>query len=100
MERLTVENALTQLTLTKSPFIELLNNNSISIEIYKPKKIDMQTPHDRDEVYIIISGSGNFTLDTTSQPFETGEVIFVPKGVKHHFTNFTEDFSTWVIFIN
>ena len=31
---------------------------------------------------------------------EAGDFLFVPTGSEHHFLDFTEDFSTWVIFFN
>lgn len=53
---------------------------------------------DRDEVYIIISGMGEFINGGITTPFQQGDFIFVAAGVEHKFVNFTEDFSTWVMF--
>jgi uncharacterized RmlC-like cupin family protein len=30
--------------------------------------------------------------------FGPGDFLFVPAGIEHRFVNFTDDFSTWVIF--
>jgi quercetin dioxygenase-like cupin family protein len=30
--------------------------------------------------------------------FKQGDVLFVKAGIKHRFENFTDDFTTWVIF--
>lgn len=30
--------------------------------------------------------------------FQAGDFLFVPAGIEHRFINFTDDFSTWVIF--
>jgi quercetin dioxygenase-like cupin family protein len=49
-------------------------------------------------VYVIISGTGVFLNGDLSQPFEPGEVLFVPAGVEHRFCDFTDDFATWVFF--
>jgi hypothetical protein len=38
----------------------LLEQGSMSIEVYAPDKIDHQTPHRKDELYIIQSESGIF----------------------------------------
>ncbi len=60
-------------------------------------KFDSQTPHERDEIYVIAAGSGEFEINQAIQPVETGEVLFVPARVEHRFLNFTDDFATWVI---
>ncbi|EWG98212.1 DUF427 domain-containing protein [Halomonas sp. BC04] len=79
-------------------FAEVFRHGSLQVEIYKPDGADYQTPHTRDEVYVVISGSGQFINGDTRQPFEAGEVLFVPAGVVHRFEDFTDDFATWVFF--
>lgn len=78
----------------------LLEHPLFSIEIYKPNKVDLQTPHTRDEFYWIISGKGKFELEGEMIEFEKGDIIFVPAGADHRFKEFTENFITWVIFLN
>ena len=99
VEKLTISHALSQLpTATGEQFINVLNHGTLEIEMYAPKGHDPQTPHDKDEVYIIAAGSGWFVNGKSRHPFETGQVLFVAAGVEHRFENFTDDFSTWVIF--
>ena len=43
-------------------------------------------------VFFIAPGPLTFDL------FERGEVLFVAAGVEHRFENFSDDFSTWVLF--
>lgn len=98
-ERLTVENALAKLGQAGgSEFVTLFMHGSLQVEVYKPNRIDHQQPHSRDEIYVIISGSGFFLLGTDRQAFAAGEVLFVPAGVVHRFEDFTNDFATWVFF--
>lgn len=98
-ERLTVDHAAARLReVAPQPFVELFRHGSLHIELYQPDRVDEQEPHDRDEVYVVISGSGEFVNGDTRRPFEPGEVLFVPAGVEHYFEHFTEDFATWVIF--
>ena len=70
----------------------------MSVEIYRPLKIDTQTPHLKDELYIVISGAGEFLNDGRRVSFQPGDILFVPAGIEHRFENFSEDFATWVIF--
>lgn len=98
-ERLTPAAALA--TLARLPgreFVTLFQHGSLEVEIYRPKEVDNQKPHTRDEIYVIISGTGIFVNGETCHPFEPGEVLFVPAGVVHRFEDFTEDFATWVFF--
>ena len=79
-------------------FATVLENGSMIVEIYQPIEKDYQTPHAQDELYVIISGSGEFLNDGKITEFKTGDVLFVPAGGEHRFEKFTEDFKTWVIF--
>jgi mannose-6-phosphate isomerase-like protein (cupin superfamily) len=68
------------------------------VEIYKPVSEDLQTPHTRDEIYVVIAGTGFFVAGETRQSFRPGAFLFVPAGVAHRFEDFTNDFATWVFF--
>ena len=97
MSRLTPSTALAALSELKgNEFRELLRHGSLTVEIYRPKGVDRQQPHQHDEVYVVISGKGHFVNGATRRPFEAGEVLFVPAGIAHHFEDFREDFATWV----
>ena len=98
MKRMTVNNSLAQLTKENQLFTQIFEHDELSIEIYRPQKLDMQQPHEKDEIYVVISGSGYFVTVESRNRFEPGEVIFVPAGTVHQFEDFTEDFVTWVIF--
>ena len=92
------KEGLQKLATINSPFQMLFEHGTLSVEIYKPDKVDLQQPHTRDEVYVIISGTGDFLNGTVRSIFGPGDFFFVPAGVEHRFENFTYDFSTWVFF--
>lgn len=91
------DNILQNLT-EHSPFIEVFRHDQVSVELYQPVGKDLQQPHEYDEVYIILKGTGIFNNDGTRHGFKAGDFIFVAKGVTHRFEQFSNDFSTWVIF--
>lgn len=95
--QISVEEAM-QLLGGDTRFATVLENGSMLVEIYQPIEKDFQTPHAQDELYVIISGSGEFLNAGKITEFKTGDVLFVPAGVEHRFEKFTEDFKTWVIF--
>jgi len=90
--------ALKTLAERQQIFKTFFQHGSLEVEVYQPKEKDLQQPHSRDEVYIIIDGSGEFINDGQRTSFAPGDFLFVPAGVEHRFENFTDDFSTWVIF--
>lgn len=95
----TVNDALTQLAVqSEKMFVKVIGHGTMSVECYRPIKSDPQTPHRQDELYIIISGSGQFYNDDKRYPFGPGDVLFVAAGKEHRFEDFTDDFATWVIF--
>lgn len=79
-------------------FSEVFCHGSLSAEIYMPKGADPQEPHARDEVYVVLQGSGRFFNGTERHPFAPGDLLFVPAGVPHRFEEFTDDTLVWVIF--
>lgn len=98
LDRLTIESGIEKLDESGSLFATLFRHGSLEIQIYRPTGEDLQHPHTRDEVYVVISGSGFFSDGETRKPFEAGEVLFVPAGIAHRFEEFSEDFATWVLF--
>lgn len=96
--QITPTEALRKLKQNKEKFLTLFEHGTMSIEIYQPEKVDLQTPHQQDEIYVVVAGSGIFLNDGIRSSFSAGDLLFVKAGVEHRFENFTEDFSTWVIF--
>ena len=76
----------------------LFVHGTLKVMLFAPKETDPQIPHDRDEVYVIVRGSGRFVLDERSFACQAGEVIFVPAGAVHRFEDFTDDLTAWVFF--
>ncbi len=95
---ITPKQGLDKLKDTQHVFVELFSHGSLSIEIRKPILEDLQQPHIRDEVYVVIFGHGEFVNGTERIHFNAGDFLFVAAGVSHRFENFSEDFATWVMF--
>ena len=96
--RLTPATARVALDAAPEEFVTLFEHGTLAVEFYRPDGVDRQQPHARDELYVVVSGSGVFVNGDDRHPFEPGEVLFVPAGVVHRFEDFTEDFATWVFF--
>jgi mannose-6-phosphate isomerase-like protein (cupin superfamily) len=76
----------------------VLERADVLVELFQPRGADTQGPHDRDELYIVASGSGEFRCGSELIPFVTGDVLFVPAFVRHRFETLSSDFRTWVVF--
>lgn len=97
--QLTVAEGLARLPGSKGErFVELLRHGTLSVELYAPRGTDPQTPHTRDEVYVVAHGRGQFQNGADRHPFGPGDVLFVPAGVVHRFEEFSDDLAVWVFF--
>jgi len=96
--RLTVRAGHAAVDGAPAEFATLFRHGTLEVEFYRPEGVDRQTPHTRDELYVVASGTGVFVNGETRRPFEPGEVLFVPAGAEHRFEDFSDDFATWVFF--
>lgn len=79
-------------------YSEVSRHEDLSAGIYMPHETDDQSPHDQDEFYVVLNGSGFFNVSGDRQPFGPGDLLFVAAGVAHVFEDFTPDFAVWAIF--
>ena len=79
-------------------FAKVLGHGSMEVEVYAPRGADPQTPHTRDELYFVVSGSGEFVVGGERRDFGPGDALFVAAGIEHRFEGFTEDLAVWVVF--
>ena len=79
-------------------FTEAFTRGTLVVELYAPEALDPQKPHTRDEVYFVVSGSGEFVVGGERTHFVAGDALFAAAGVMHRFENFSADFVTWVVF--
>jgi mannose-6-phosphate isomerase-like protein (cupin superfamily) len=81
--------------MQKERSVALFEHGSLVTKLYAPREIDLQTPHSRDEIYVIIKGTGEFVCNSQRWKFAPGDFIFVPARAEHCFENFSDDFSVW-----
>ena len=58
---------------------------------------DRQQPHEDDEVYVVLEGSGVLDVEGTRVELQEGHAVFVPAGAEHRFIGY-EQLSVLVIF--
>lgn len=79
-------------------FVSVFRHGTLLVELYAPRGHDPQTPHTRDEVYVIVQGRGTFYDGSERRPFTAGDCLFVAAGVEHRFEEFSDDLAMWVMF--
>lgn len=97
--RITLETAMSMLPGPGGlRFAKVFEHGSLEVEIYAPKGTDPQSPHERDEVYVVAKGHGIYVNGEARTPCEAGDVLFAAAGEEHRFVEFSHDFATWVFF--
>ncbi|MBI3872663.1 MAG: cupin domain-containing protein [candidate division Zixibacteria bacterium] len=79
-------------------FVRVFEHGSLVAEIYAPLGNDPQTPHTRDEVYVVVQGTGFFLNGAKREPFGPGDFLFAAAGEVHRFEDFTDDLVVWILF--
>jgi len=69
----------------------------IGVYVLVAPEPDRQQPHEYDEVYIVLEGSGVLEVEGSSTPLEEGGALFVPAGADHRFTAY-EHLALLVVF--
>ena len=78
--------------------IALFQHGTLTVKLYAPRGSDPQTPHTRDEIYVVIRGTGDFFCADERGKFGPHDFLFVPAGMEHRFENFSDDLALWVFF--
>jgi mannose-6-phosphate isomerase-like protein (cupin superfamily) len=69
----------------------------IGVYVLVSPEADRQSPHEDDEVYIVLEGRGVLVVEDEQIPVEEGKAVFVPAGAEHRFAGH-EGLSVLVIF--
>jgi mannose-6-phosphate isomerase-like protein (cupin superfamily) len=69
----------------------------IGVYVLVAPEADRQQPHEEDEVYVVLEGSGVLEIEGKSVELREGHATFVPAGAEHRFTGY-EHLSVLVIF--
>jgi mannose-6-phosphate isomerase-like protein (cupin superfamily) len=69
---------------------------SLTVARWPAGSVDDQEPHAEDEVYYVVSGRAQLTVNGEPTPVEPGSVAFVAAGVEHRFIEIAEDLDVLV----
>ncbi len=69
----------------------------IGVYVLVAPEPDRQQPHDDDEVYVVLEGTGMLEVEDETVELRQGHAVFVPAGAEHRFSAY-EQLSVLVIF--
>ncbi len=100
MKKINLSEHLANQSFEARPYQEILRETTMSAGVYvlPAGEQDPQSPHTEDEIYYIIAGAANFSARGESLPVQPGDVLFVPAGMPHKFTDIQLDLVVLVIF--
>ncbi len=78
--------------------VVVLQRGTLDVALGAPLRPSVQTPHEQDEVYIIVRGRGVLLHDGKHDKFEPGDFLFVAAGIEHQFEDFSDDVLLWRVF--
>lgn len=77
--------------------VEEFQHGTMSLILFAPEGSDYQTPHNQDELYIVVHGNGVLEIEGTPYQFSNGDVLFVSAGKPHRFTEFSKGIKMWAV---
>ena len=83
-----------------SPYNEFLRVPALSSGIYTlaAGSKDLQSPHDEDEVYVVIQGRGRIKIEDRDVAIGPGSILYVKASSEHSFFEIEEDLTLLVFF--
>ena len=83
-----------------SPYHEFLRVRALSSGIYilPAGAADLQSPHDEDEVYFVISGRARIRVDGKEREVVPGSILYVAATAEHSFFEIEEELTLLVFF--
>lgn len=98
MARVSTTELIERLEQGGTNYVEVLTEDSLSVELAQYPNPEPKTPHRTDELYYIISGSGMVHIGDELESVEAGDVVYVERGLEHDFVDIEDEITALVIF--
>ena len=80
------------------PWVVASDRPTLLTGLYAPRGVDKQSPHEEDEIYVVVSGSATIEVEGEQQSLSTGDAAFVASKAAHRFLKMSDDFAAWAVF--
>lgn len=81
-------------------YLEFLRVPDMSMGLYtlKAGEKDLQSPHNEDEVYLVLKGEAKVQIEDEKETIEAGSIVYVPARAAHNFLDIREELQLLVFF--
>mgnify|MGYP000724635382 FL=1 len=100
MSHVSTADLIERLEQEDTNYVEVLTEDSLSVELAQYPNPEPKTPHKTDELYFVISGSGMVQVGNERYAVDEGDVVYVKQGVEHDFFDIDDEITALVIFPN
>jgi mannose-6-phosphate isomerase-like protein (cupin superfamily) len=77
---------------------EAFVDGDIEVRFATPSTLGMQVPHERDEFYVVATGTGRYRIEDIEVAIAPGDLLFAAARAEHGFVERSDDFSEWIVF--
>lgn len=100
MQAFELADLISQRTAAGNAYLEFLKVPDLSMGLYvlRAGGTDGQSPHTEDEIYYVISGRAQVSVNGEDRVVQAGSVIYVPKNVAHRLHSIEADLTLLVCF--
>jgi mannose-6-phosphate isomerase-like protein (cupin superfamily) len=96
--RFPLDDAVAAASTDPTRYAISFTHGTLELGVYVPQGRDPQEPHEQDELYVVMQGTGRFRNGDAVDDVGPGDVLFVPAGAEHRFEDFSDDLAVWVVF--
>jgi mannose-6-phosphate isomerase-like protein (cupin superfamily) len=95
-----ITDLVTQRQESGQAWLPFLNLSTMTVGVYALPEggVDHQEPHERDELYYIVTGKAMLQVEGDDMAVEPGSLVYVKARVDHRFHSITEDLEVLVFF--
>lgn len=98
MSHVSTTELIEQLKTQDTHYLEVLSEKSMSVELAHYPNPEPKHPHEKDELYFIISGAGMARVGNETYAINEGDVVFVEQGVEHDFFDIEDEITALIVF--
>ena len=89
--------ALAAIPKADQPHAETFRHGTMKLSLFAPRSCADQPPTAHDQLYLVVTGRGEFVRGNQRTTFEPGDVLFAPAGAAHRFEHFADNFTAWIV---
>ncbi|WIV66884.1 cupin domain-containing protein [Natrialbaceae archaeon AArc-T1-2] len=99
MTRVSITDTLDDLEPGELQHKEVLEAGPITVDVgkYPADSAAPKNPHNEEELYYVLSGSGKIRVGDDTHDIEAGDLVYVEPSLEHDFFKITEDITVMII---